>query len=191
MNKNSIYKYYYYLAAINLVTICSTIWIADRIHNIYTETIKASQEWNHRISLHEELETIIIHGNGPGNNIFISNNLEFEKKNFDTILINFDKKIDEIEVDNLNFKNNDEVIINISKLKELVQIATSSTFQIFDYYKKNDIPKASFYMAKMDESFHLAILKTIEIRKILRNLKNKELIKRQKKLVTYISKKYH
>lgn len=171
MKKSNIYKVYYLLASLDLITIFITLGIAFSIHQVYEISSENNEVWMSRIDLFEETTNLIIEANGPGNAVFETREIEKETDRFNNIVQSLDKKLNQID---LEISKNKILQIPLSKkfsyVRDELKLGFGKTKLIFKKIEANDLNTAGQYMSQMDEKFHNALVTMSKLKNELRRL---------------------
>lgn len=181
MKRGNIYKIYYLLASLDLLTIVITLGMAFSIHQVYENSAKNNEVWMNRIDLFDETTNLIIQANGPGNTVFESRNVIEEKNRFDNIVQELNSKLKVIDRElssnhNLNILQEHEYQYLKKELKE----GYKKTYLIFGAIESNNLESAGQFMSQMDENFHHALVSMSKIKGQLRILQKLDLEKNHK-----------
>lgn len=173
--KNKI-NVFHLLFLIIIINFCSffLIYLTIYKNSIQSEIItNESRKINYVRSILSEFETIISYLNAPGNDIFESNNVVFEKKIFNDYQMQFDQKLiilKETILKSFNTSQNKEIIKKIENLNKFYNILSSTTLDVFSDFKKNNFSKAAKKMAIMDRNYALLRSSLSEIRDEIRSI---------------------
>lgn len=176
MKNKKIYQFYYLLASLDLVTIFLTLGIAYSIHQTYESSFKANDEWMSRINLYAETTKLMVEANGPGNDVFKTRQFFEERQKFNSISKKIESNLIEIERDlETNLSTEFQLQRNLKNIKENLNRGKRNTYAIFTELEKNDVQRATSYMADMDSNFHAALENIFEIKTTLRKMQRKAL----------------
>jgi PAS domain S-box-containing protein len=176
MKKSKIYRFYYLLASINLLSISFSFIFGFSIHQIYEQSFNGNKEWLNRIHSYEEATRLIIEANGPGNHVFETKAVEVEQARFKEKIKHLNQTLSELSRDlSVNLKNNLSIKSGLESVKEDVKLGTENTYILFTNIRLNNVDEASNIMSKMDRSFHAAMTGMSSLKVMLRTLQRLEL----------------
>lgn len=165
---SKIYRYYYALAGLEVLTIFLALWVAYNIHTTYKNSLVENDKWAKRLETFNGTQSLIIKALEPGNAVFNNGNLKKERDNFKKISNQISPAISKIFKDAISSPDIYETIMaKLIEAKMQIDFATEDTYVVFDMYESKDIEKAATYMSKMDAGFISALKAFADIRGIL------------------------
>ncbi|BAY64819.1 integral membrane sensor signal transduction histidine kinase [Calothrix brevissima NIES-22] len=148
---------YYALAAFNLLTVSTSLYLNHKIMKIYTHSIAINHEWAVRLETYSELGQFLADLNAPGNDVFDSQNVEMESKRLAIAQDKFEKKFTTVKQE-LQTQVDPAQIENLLKDLDAVQVASTEMIAeaklIFSYFRQNQPEIAGKRMATMDRKYH-------------------------------------
>ena len=173
-----LYYIYYLLAGFDLLTICFTLYLGHRIHNIYETSYKMNQEWAEKLSHLDHLGNQITQLNGPGNDVFNSLDTKSEKSKFNELHITYRELFKAILIDVEKFpvgEKRQEISRSLEKISISVDGLKGEANSIFKNLDAKDSKKAGYHMARMDEHFSDAIIELSKVRTGVRGIQKEDL----------------
>ena len=165
------YIIYYLFALVGIVSFAVSFSLNYKNIHSYYAFVDTYQNTLHQSEDLDKLIDTAIKLNAPGNDIFLTKNINSENHLFSKYSKDF-----ETHFYNIQNKNKEEQLSNI--LKESFSIYKDIIFSsnlIFDYYKKNKISLAATEMSKLDRT-HSNLLSKLKEGHNIFYLKNKNLI---------------
>ncbi|MBD2195081.1 HAMP domain-containing histidine kinase [Calothrix anomala FACHB-343] len=148
---------YYALAAFDLLTVSSSLYLNHKIMDIYTQSIVVNHEWAVRLERYSELGQLLADVNAPGNDVFDSQDVNLESKRLATAKDNFEQKFNSIKQE-LQTQVDPAQVEKLLKDLDSVQAATTEMVAeaklIFSYFRENQPEMAGKRMATMDRQYH-------------------------------------
>lgn len=182
MQKIAIYRVYYILATLDLLTIIATMAIAYRINGIYHSSYQENETWLSRLDQYELVTNHIIHANGPGNNVFESLDEKTERANFRRISRMMQQDLEEIRSDASKHIGSSTLLTEgLDQVAELLRAGSDYTERIFDHVAAGDMNEAGKFMSRMDGKFHKALVEFSTLKIHLRSLQSKALQKQHQR----------
>lgn len=74
--KTKLHRIYYLLALIDVITIVITLVLAYSIYQAYAKSFIGNESWTYRAIKYDDLTSLTINANAPGNNVFTSLNIK-------------------------------------------------------------------------------------------------------------------
>ncbi len=148
---------YYALAAFDLLTVSSSLYLNHRIMEIYARSIAVNHQWAARLEGYSNLDYLLSALNAPGNDIFDSHNVELEAQRLKVAQDNFQKNISAVEHE-LETEVEPAYAKQLMKDVDAVEDATAGMIAeahlIFSYFRQNQPEMAGRRMATMDRKYH-------------------------------------
>jgi signal transduction histidine kinase/DNA-binding NarL/FixJ family response regulator len=192
--KNKLHLIYFLLAAFDLMTITGSLYLNHRIMKIYDQSLAVNEVWANRIADFSALGQIASGVNAPGNDIFETQNTNYERKKLKQKLAEFDRKYADVKQDlsqNLPPETSKKFIRKLEIIRKSVNDMSRSTEQVFQFFDNRELIEAGKNMAIMDRYYanltsHLAFLAN-EVREIQKiNFDEQILVARDFKRFEYI-----
>jgi signal transduction histidine kinase/CheY-like chemotaxis protein len=155
---------YFILAGFYIITVCISLSINHKLVTMYDHAAIANIEWSSRQKEILNLADISVSLSSPGNDVFMNKDPEKQKKNFDTLFLDFhaalSRSVENIEKTfsdhaNLYFLKEDKKIL-MSYL-ETIRLGTpkilTTTNLVFKSITDGNQEQAATFMAQMDQSF--------------------------------------
>lgn len=148
---------YYAMAAFDLLTVASSMYLNHRIMEIYAQSIEVNQQWAVRLANYSNLGQLVAAVNAPGNDVFDSQNINSESSRLKFAQDSFQKKIYSIR-DELKTLSNpsqaDSLLKNLDAVEAAMADMVAETERIFSFFRKNQPEAAGKRMATMDRRYH-------------------------------------
>ncbi|QIR39954.1 hypothetical protein HCG51_26775 [Tolypothrix sp. PCC 7910] len=148
---------YYALAAFDLLTISSSLYLNHKIMDIYTQSIEVNHEWATRLETYSELGQLLAEVNAPGNDVFDSHDVSLESRKLESAEDIFQRKFNLVRQE---LQTQVEPAQSTHLLKDLDAVQTATTEMvaeaklIFSYFRQNQPEMAGKRMATMDRKYH-------------------------------------
>jgi signal transduction histidine kinase len=148
---------YYMLAAFDLLTVSSSLYLNHQIMNIYTQSIEVNHQWAARLETYSNLGEFLAAINAPGNDVFDSHDVEVESGRLAFAQATFQQNVNSIRQELQTQVDPAQAHHLLSDL-DAVEMATSDMVAeaqlIFSYFRQNQPEKAGRRMATMDRKYH-------------------------------------
>ncbi|HEY9625172.1 MAG TPA: ATP-binding protein [Crinalium sp.] len=148
---------YYMLAAFDLLTVSSSLYLNHQIMNIYTQSIEVNHQWAARLETYSNLGEFLAAINAPGNDVFDSHDVQVESGRLAFAQATFQKNVNSIRQELQTQVDPAQAHHLLSDL-DAVEMATSDMVAeaqlIFSYFRQNQPEKAGRRMATMDRKYH-------------------------------------
>ncbi|MGP1382365.1 MAG: ATP-binding protein [Thainema sp.] len=148
---------YYVLAAFNLLTVTTSLYLNHKIMSIYTRSIEVNREWVMRLETYSKLGELLANLNVPGNDVFNSQDVELESRRLEAAQEIYQENLERIRSELQTEVNPDQAQV---LLKDLDAIETAKadmlneTQLIFADFRLNQAEMAAKRMALMDHKYH-------------------------------------
>jgi two-component system, NtrC family, sensor kinase len=150
---------YYILAAFNIFTVSSSMYLTHKIMDIYTQSIAVNHKWAVRLETYSHLSQLLADLNTPGNDVFYSRDVELESRKLKSVQDIFQRKFNAIKQE-LQTHVDPAHANNLLKDLYAVETATAEIVVeaklIFSYFRQNQPEMAGRHMAAMDRKYHQA-----------------------------------
>jgi len=147
---------YYLLAAIDLLTICGSLYLNHSVMGIYRDSVEVNQDWTSQLTGFLDLAGLAQATNAPGNDVFDSHDVDAEKARRDAALAKFEAKIVDIRR-SLSGKPETvelaQLTASIYEISEAMDSMLATADLIFVHFRNNDADQAGRYMATMDRTY--------------------------------------
>jgi two-component system, NtrC family, sensor kinase len=150
---------YYALAAFNLLTVSTSLYLNHQIINIYTHSVEVNHQWARRLQTYSEINQLLAEMNAPGNNIFDSGDIASERKNLKTAQDAFQKLAWLIRGElktQVNSTQSKLLLENLDAAEAATAKMVAESQLIFFYFSQKQPEIAAKHMAKMDQKYHQA-----------------------------------
>jgi two-component system, sensor histidine kinase and response regulator len=150
------HRLYYVLAAFDLLTVMLGLYLSHRTSSIYEHSIAVNKAWATTLTGVSELGDFASAVNAPGNDVFVSKDVDAERKRLASALARFDShllgrlvavKVNPLELD----------VAPVERLLEPVAPAmtamVSEAHAIFDLFEQGEHARAAERMATMDRRY--------------------------------------
>lgn len=169
---------YYLLAGIDILTVVISLVMNHHLANEYKIVVESNQQWT---ALHEYVDAmsvLVSEINAPGNDIFDSKNVRFEKTRAKTAYLVFQSKKEDFLYE-LSLLKQDEYRTQLFQLTDHLETQVSKmkieTEAIFSFFEKKQFALAGNRMASMDRSFAEVRMALADISKRMRYFQQQEL----------------
>ncbi|BAY21955.1 integral membrane sensor signal transduction histidine kinase [Calothrix sp. NIES-2100] len=148
---------YYALAAFDLLTVSSSLYLNHKIMNIYTQSLVVNHEWAARLETYSDLGQLLADVNAPGNDVFDSQDVRLESKRLESAQDIFEKKFNVVRQE---LQTQVDPAQATHLLKDLAGVEAATTEMvaeaklIFSYFRQNQPEMAGRRMATMDRKYH-------------------------------------
>lgn len=150
------YHIYYILAAFDLLTISSSLYLNYTLTEQYNESVNENRAWATRHKDFTQLARLAAELNAPGNDVFHSQNVDTETTRLTVRLKNFNRKLNEVEKE---FSDHG-VDLKYPRLKKDLDSAKAALSSMISVERKvltlvadNRKEEASQQMALMDKEY--------------------------------------
>jgi signal transduction histidine kinase len=148
---------YYALAAFDLLTVSTSLYLSHRIMDIYTQSIEVNRQWAVRLETYSNLEQLLANLNTPGNDVFDSQNVNLEESRLKTAQDIFHKQIKVVRKELQSQVASTEAGRLLKDLDGVEMAAAKMIAEaklIFSYFRQNRPEMAGKRMATMDRKYH-------------------------------------
>ncbi len=164
-NNRRVYYTYYALAGVDILTVTVSLLLISMLVGLYNQTVQLAEEWVNRQGLYLQTLRSVSELNQPGNNLFLSQNVDKERAAYEKAYADFSYHLEIISRDFEKEKKAGhydahedgdaislvgrigERVPSLYKISEELDIAARKIFQL---YEQDDIDAASGRMAVMD-----------------------------------------
>jgi signal transduction histidine kinase len=149
------YLLYFLLAALDLFTVCISFGLNVRLSNDYSDSVSLNREWAGRLKVYADLATAASDVNAPGNDIFDSRDVGFEKKRLDQALKVFQTQIQAArqEILDMQSPSRARLLADFQLIDHSMQEMLSEATLIFNYFDEQRVNEAGQRMATMDRKY--------------------------------------
>ncbi|MDX8386683.1 MAG: ATP-binding protein [Gallionella sp.] len=180
---------YYALAGFDLIAILMSLAINVQVTSLYISAVETNQEWAQRLSQYSHLNLLATEVNRPGNDIFLTADVEAEQKNFDVALDNFNAQLFEVKVSNVTHDKRIDAALKryMDSISLHIQEVEMSANKILALFETNPL-LAGNEMARMDHSFFNLTESISYMSEFVQEIQSKDLAKQAeyaKSLDTY------
>ncbi len=149
------YFLYFLLAALDLLTVCISFGLNVRLSNDYSEAVSLNREWADRLKVYADLASAAGAVNAPGNDIFDSRDVVFERKRLDQALKVFKTQIETArqEIQDMQSPTRSRLLADFKAIEESMQEMLSEATLIFNYFDAQKVNEAGQRMATMDRKY--------------------------------------
>jgi PAS domain S-box-containing protein len=150
------YLAYFFLAAFDVVTVSTGLYLNHLITEIFVESVEINKEWTLRAGDLSHLRRLAGEVNAPGNDVFDSQDVSAEASRLERALELFDAKMKRIEQDfkaNIQPKVARMLIADLTKIQLAMNEMTLEAMTIFDHFSDQRPELAGKKMATMDRRY--------------------------------------
>jgi two-component system, NtrC family, sensor kinase len=148
---------YYALAAFDLLTVSSSLYLSHKIMDIYTQSIVVNHEWAVRLETYSDLGELLAALNAPGNDVFDSQDVDLESKRLESAQDIVQKNLNAVRQE-LQTQVDPAQATHLLKDLDAVEAETAEMVAeaqlIFSYFRQNQPEMAGRRMATMDRKYH-------------------------------------
>jgi len=156
-NPNSRWRLLYFLlAAFDLLTVGTSLYLSHQITQIHVETVQINQQWAQRLGSYEDLRALAGAVNAPGNDVFDTHDVATESRSMQVALAKFNNGLAKIREDldiDLNPLQVAPLKRDIATIDTAMNTMVSEGELIFSLFSGNQPDKAGARMATMDRKF--------------------------------------
>lgn len=160
---------YYLLAAFDLFTVSTSLYLNHRLMDSYTQSVAVNQHWAKRLQNYSELGQLAAAVNAPGNNIFDSGNVKLEQKNLGAALLPFQQQMATVRLElrtHAEPVQSKEILEHLDQVNVAMSEMTDEARLIFADFQQKRPDRAGQRMATMDRKY-------AEVNTALANLRQK------------------
>jgi two-component system, NtrC family, sensor kinase len=148
---------YYALAAFDILTVSSSLYLSHKIMDIYTQSIVVNHEWAVRLETYSDLGQLLAALNAPGNDVFDSHDVGLESRRLESAQNIFQRNVNIVRQE-LKTQVDPAQATHLLKDLDAVEAATADMLAeaklIFSYFRQNQPEMAGRRMATMDRKYH-------------------------------------
>ena len=169
------YHLYYFLAALDVLTITASILLNHTVLGIYMESVEKNAVWSNRVSHYSTFNELAAAVNAPGNDAFDSGDIVGERKRLSTAYDAF-RVATATARDDLRLQESDQVLADLLRHldlieKQVAQIHVEAT-AVFEGLEKNKLEEAGARMAEMDRCFSRSLGRIGELCESVRRIQS-------------------
>ncbi len=153
------YHFYYLLAAFDLITISTSLYLSHRILSIYTESVNVNRIWAERLVAFSGLAELVTEVNAPGNDVFASRDVESETVQLDQAVSKYRRVVRDIRHNvrsNVSQAAARQLLGRLDRLDAVVDRIEDEAHQIFRFTSNGQTGIAGQHMSVMDRHFAAA-----------------------------------
>jgi PAS domain S-box-containing protein len=150
------YHLYFCLAAVDLLTISTSIFFTHSIMNMYRRSVAESATWSERVGGYAELSQLAARVNSPGNDVFDSGDIPAERKNLDIAYSTFCSALTLAQQDAAKLTDDKQATVLAQELNTIESKVTNvhqCAKNVFTKLDEGDRDGAGEKMAEMDRHF--------------------------------------
>jgi signal transduction histidine kinase len=147
---------YFVLAAFDLLTISTSLYLNHQIMNLYNDSVRVNQEWAGRLASYSQLREQAGAANAPGNNVFYSHDVAAETASLRRERQEFDRQLAAARADltpHLPPATAAPLLTDLDAAQTAMQEMTTEAELIFAAFTRNQPDKAGEHMAAMDRKY--------------------------------------
>ena len=168
---------YYLLAAIVVLTVCSSLYLNHSVRRIHEDSVAVNQEWSLQHSNLLELARLAQAVNAPGNDIFESGDVAKQTARRDEALAQFEALLVQIRHELVSKPATPEVKSLIASLYEIntaMDTMAATADLIFVYFRANDPQSAARYNTAMDHAFGQVVQEITKAEEVIRTIQSRQ-----------------
>jgi signal transduction histidine kinase/ActR/RegA family two-component response regulator len=150
------YLLYYWLAALDVVTVLASLMLTQAMMQIYVDSVAASQRWAEREEEYADLAELARSVNAPGNDVFDTRDAAAESALMDVALDAFNAQFDATRAEVARNASPAEAVLLLASFDEIqdsMQEMTAEAGLIFGYIEAGRAELAGERMATMDRKY--------------------------------------
>ena len=150
------YLLYYWLAALDVVTVLASLMLTQAMMQIYGDSVAASQKWAVREEEYADLAELARAVNAPGNDVFDSRDVAAESARVHAALSMFNVQLDAVRAEVARNATPGEAVMllsNFDEIQEAMQEMIAESGLIFSYLEAGLAGEAGQRMATMDRKY--------------------------------------
>jgi signal transduction histidine kinase/CheY-like chemotaxis protein len=150
------YLLYYWLAALDVVTVLASLMLTQAMMQIYVDSVAASQQWAKREEEYADLAELARSVNAPGNDVFDSRDVGAEAARLRLALASFNAQFDAVRGEVGRSARNGEAALLASafdQIQHAMREMTAEAALIFGYFEAGQAGEAGQRMATMDRKY--------------------------------------
>jgi len=151
------YLAYFFLAAFDILTISTGLYLTHTIMNLYTNSVEVNREWAFRLAELDKLRELAGSVNAPGNNVFDTQDVVGESQRMAERSKNFSEQLGLIRKDFVAHAHMeprlDELLSELTHIQTTMELMTDQAALIFSSFLKQDMDGAGKHMANMDREY--------------------------------------
>jgi signal transduction histidine kinase len=147
---------YFALAAFDLLTVLLSLYLFDRITDIYSDSVQINQEWAERLEDYSQLNRLAVVVNTPGNDVFTSRDVDAEAARLHEALAVFESSFQDVRSDlisNVDESQSAALLKACDAVAEAMAELVAEAQGIFDYFRGGLPDQAGERMAEMDRNY--------------------------------------
>jgi PAS domain S-box-containing protein len=144
---------YYLLAALDVATVCLSMYLSYRLRETYAESVRVTRAWSARLARYSYLGQLASALNAPGSEIFQSRNVEIESAKLETALRAFNRALYTARQDLVTHITEDYSRPLLDQLEVIQQVRdslTSETREVFLQLAAGQPQAAAEHRAELD-----------------------------------------
>jgi len=150
------YLAYFFLAAFDIVTVSIGLYLNHKITEIFVDSVELNKQWTVRAGALGQLRQLVGEVNAPGNDVFDSLDVDYERARLDKAMRRYEVKKFEILKDlRLNLEQDLYRLLvgDLHGVQAAVDSMTAEAATIFDHFDRNNPHSAGERMANMDRHY--------------------------------------
>ena len=149
------YWMYFFLAALDVVTVLVSLGLNHRLMTIYTESVAVNQEWAGRLSRYADLAALAGDVNAPGNDIFDSRDVKAESARLQAALQKFERARAAAGEELAGVRTSDAapLLDDFAQIDNAMKEMVQEAVLIFGFFEQRRPDKAGERMATMDRKY--------------------------------------
>jgi signal transduction histidine kinase/CheY-like chemotaxis protein len=154
--QNKLHLIYFALAAVDLITIGSTLWLSHSIMNKYEGAVSTSRDWAARLGEITQLGSHAQQTNAPGNNVFDSGDIAGERALRDAAIADFHAQWTQVKDDliaNVDPDQREAILAPLTRSYAAMTNMTHEADQIFGHLDRGRPDLAGHRMASTDRAY--------------------------------------
>ncbi len=148
---------YYMLAAFDLITVSSGLYLNHQIMDIYAQSVEVNHQWAGRLETYSDLGQLLSALNAPGNDIFDSHDVGLESKKLESAQAIFQGNVGLIRQElqtQVDPAEATQLLQGLDTVETAAVAMVAETQLIFSYFRQNQPDIAGRRMATMDRKYH-------------------------------------
>jgi signal transduction histidine kinase/DNA-binding response OmpR family regulator len=149
-------RWYFALAAFDLLTVCFSLFLNHQIMDIYRGSLQINQNWANRLVAYDEMRALAGAVNAPGNDVFDSRDVPYEAARMLRARALFESKLNAARADlarHAGPSHQQSLLRDIDAVGVAMNEMCFEAELIFAFFAKGESGKAGARMATMDRKF--------------------------------------
>ena len=146
---------YYLLAGFDVLTVCASLILSDRLFASYSRAVAQNQEWARHVDEYAELQRLAAAVNAPGNDVFETHDVAAESGRMARARVEFAARLTRLRrhLTDVHPHEGDELITRFNALLDAMAQMTGESEATFAEFAAGQPAQAGRRMAAMDRKY--------------------------------------